>query len=212
MGPSNGRRNSQNLLPGIRTLRHCFNSTFPFPIRSSHNSFTYLQTTFVLLSHPSPQSNHISTMNASPELGEQIPHRLPPQLPPVSKYNPGKGAVPKDAEVIRQHPPLYAGDYNPRRKAYHWERLKPNNREDERLRLALHYGEERRPRCDLCEKEDRACMSMLGKRFKTTGCAFCTRRHLPCSQANGVKNATSNVRRNPDDTVGGKYPQRQNGC
>lgn len=141
-------------------------------------------------------------MNASPELGEDTPRRLPTQLFPVLKYNPGKIAEPRDAEVIREHPPLYAGDYDPRKRAYYWECLKPN-RGNVRLRQALHYGEERSPRCELCEKEDRACMSMLGKKYKTTGCARCIRKHFPCSQANGVKSATSNARKNPDDTVSG---------
>jgi len=147
-------------------------------------------------------------MNASPELGEDTPRRLPVQLPPVTKYNPGKGAVPRDAEVLRQHPPLYAGDYNHRKEAYYWEYLQPN-RGNVRLRQALHYGEERSPRCELCEKENRACMSMLGKGYKTTGCARCTRRHFSCSQANGVKNGASNVRKNMDDTVCTRYPERQ---
>lgn len=150
-------------------------------------------------------------MNASPELGEDNPHRPLTKLPPVLKYNPGKVAAPRDAEVDRPHPPLYAGDYNHRKEAYYWEYLAPNP-DNVKLRQALQYGEERSPRCDLCEEEDRACMSMLGKEYKTTGCARCIRRHLSCSQANGVKKATSNVRRNPDDTVSGRYPQRQNRC
>lgn len=100
-------------------------------------------------------------MNASPELGEETPRRLPIQLPPVLHYHPGKQAVPHNAEVLRQHPPLYAGDFNKRKGAYYWECSNQKNHEDERLRLALHYGEERTPRCDLCEKEDRACVSSL---------------------------------------------------
>lgn len=151
-------------------------------------------------------------MKASPELGEDTPRRPPTTLPPVLKYNPGKVAAPHDAEVDREHPPLYAGDYNHRKQAYYWEYLQPNNRENVRLRQALQYGEERDPRCRRCEKEDRACMSMLGKKYKTTGCARCIRRHFPCSQANGVKTGASNVRKNPDDTVCEQYPQRQDRC
>jgi len=148
-------------------------------------------------------------MNASPELGEDTPHRLPVQLPPVTKYNPGKRPVPHDAVVLRQHPPLYLGDYSESKGSYYWERLKHTNPEAERLRLALHYGEERSPRCELCEKEDRACMSTLSKNTKTTGCARCIRKHRPCSQANGGKNGASNARKNPDDTVCKRYSQRR---
>ncbi|CAD0108873.1 unnamed protein product [Aureobasidium uvarum] len=136
-------------------------------------------------------------MNLSPELGEQD---SPRSLPPVLLYRPGKEAVPHDAEVVRPHPPLYAGDFNNRKlkDAYYWEGLDRNNREDEKLRLGLHYGEERNPRCDLCEKEDRACMSLLGKKYKTTGCAFCIRRHFQCSQANGVQKTATVVRKDKD--------------
>ncbi|KAI4737886.1 hypothetical protein E4T50_11655 [Aureobasidium sp. EXF-12298] len=137
-------------------------------------------------------------MNASPELGEQTPRRLPTQLPPVLHYRPGKEAVPNNADVIRQHPPLYAGDFNKRKDAYYWEIFDRNKPENERLRLALHYGEERSPRCDLCEKEDRACVSSLGKRSKTTGCARCIRRHYQCSQANGIQKSASKVQKNTD--------------
>ncbi|KAI4845282.1 hypothetical protein E4T44_05696 [Aureobasidium sp. EXF-8845] len=137
-------------------------------------------------------------MAASPKPGEQTPHHLPTQLPSVLHYHPGKEAVPSNAEVLRPHPPLYAGDFNKRKDAYYWENLNRKNREDERLRLALHYGEERAPRCDLCEKEDRACVSMLGKRFKTTGCARCIRRHFNCSQANGARKSTNNVQKDTD--------------
>ncbi|THZ82144.1 hypothetical protein D6C84_06001 [Aureobasidium pullulans] len=129
-------------------------------------------------------------MGPSPELGEQRPSQY---LPPVRFYRTGKEAVPRDAAVIRLHPPLYAGDFdNPKlRNAYYWEQLEPNHKEEQKLRLALHYGEERSPRCENCEKEDRACMSGLGRRYQNTGCALCTRRHLHCSQANGARKKTN---------------------
>ncbi|THX88150.1 hypothetical protein D6D04_00456 [Aureobasidium pullulans] len=129
-------------------------------------------------------------MGPSPELGEQKPSQ---HLPPVRFYRTGKEAVPRDAAVIRLHPPLYAGDFdNPKlRNAYYWEQLDPKKKEEETLRLALHYGEERNPRCENCEKENRACMSGLGKRYQNTGCALCTRRHLHCSQANGARKKTN---------------------
>ncbi|THX16140.1 hypothetical protein D6D13_01558 [Aureobasidium pullulans] len=125
-------------------------------------------------------------MGPSPELGEQKPSQY---LPPVRFYRTGKEAVPRDAAVIRLHPPLYAGDFdNPKlRNAYYWEQLDPNNKEEEKLRLSLHYGEERNPRCENCEKEDRACMSGLGKRYQNASCAFCIRRHLHCSQSNSAR-------------------------
>ncbi|THZ16639.1 hypothetical protein D6C91_06263 [Aureobasidium pullulans] len=129
-------------------------------------------------------------MGPSPELGEQKPSQY---LPPVRFYRTGKEAVPRDAAVIRLHPPLYAGDFdNPKlRNAYYWEQLDPKKKEEETLRIALHYGEERNPRCQNCEKENRACMSGLGKRYQNTGCALCTRRHLHCSQANGARKKTN---------------------
>ncbi|KAG9559142.1 hypothetical protein KCU71_g9400, partial [Aureobasidium melanogenum] len=136
-------------------------------------------------------------MDPSPELGEQEQRSF---LPPVRFYRPGKGAVPCDAEVIRPHPPLYAGDFDNRKLkgAYYWEGLDPKNAKDEKLRLALQYGEERKPRCDLCERENRACMSQLGKKYKTTGCAFCLHRHFQCSQANSVQKSGTSIRKNKD--------------
>ncbi|KAI4723755.1 hypothetical protein E4T49_08518 [Aureobasidium sp. EXF-10728] len=136
-------------------------------------------------------------MKASSELGEQD---SPRPLPPALLYRPGKEAIPRGAEVVRPHPPLYAGDFNNRKLkgAYYWEALDRNNREDEKLRLGLHYGKERNPRCDLCEKEDRACMSLLGKKYENTGCAFCIRRHFQCSQANGVQKSATVPRKNKD--------------
>ncbi|KAH0020728.1 hypothetical protein KCU78_g6360, partial [Aureobasidium melanogenum] len=133
------------------------------------------------------------TMDPSPELGEH-------PLPPVRLYRPGKGAVPRDAAVDRLHPPLYAGDFNNRKLKgfYYWEGLDPKNAKDEKLRLALHYGEERKPRCDLCERENRACMSQLGEKYKTTGCAFCLHRHFQCSQANSVQKSGTSLRKNKD--------------
>jgi hypothetical protein len=138
-------------------------------------------------------------MAASPELGEQTPHRPTTQLPPMLNYHPGKEAVPKDAKVIRAHPPLYAGDFNKRKNAYYWENLDRNKTEEEMLRLALHYGEERVPRCDLCEKEDRACVSPLDPKLKTIKCARSFRNHIPCSQANGVRKSASHIQKKDTD-------------
>lgn len=140
-------------------------------------------------------------MAASPELGEQIPHHLTTQLPSVMHYNTGKEAVPKDAKVIRAHPPLYAGDFNKRKDACYWEYLDRNKTEEEMLRLALHYGEERLPRCDLCEKEDRACVSPLDPKLKTTKCARCFRNHIPCSHASGVRKSASHVQKKDTDRM-----------
>ncbi|KAK6007870.1 hypothetical protein QM012_004684 [Aureobasidium pullulans] len=139
-------------------------------------------------------------METSPELGEQYSRS---HLPAVRLYCPGKEAIPRDAEVVRPHPPLYAGDFNNRKLkgAYYWESLDRNNPEDEKLRLGLHYGKERNPRCELCEREDRACMSLLGKKYKTTGCAFCIRRHFPCSQANSVQKSATSLQKNKDSPV-----------
>ncbi|KAG9947095.1 hypothetical protein KCU85_g5910, partial [Aureobasidium melanogenum] len=144
-------------------------------------------------------------MDPSPELGDQDSRSL---LPPVRLYRPGKGAVPRDADVIRPHPPLYAGDFDNRKLkgAYYWEGLDRNNPEDERLRLGLHYGKERNPRCDLCEREDRACMSLLGKKYQTTGCALCIRRHFQCSQANSIQKSAPSVQKNATNVRKNKDP------
>jgi hypothetical protein len=149
-------------------------------------------------------------MEASPELGEQNSHRPSTQLPAVLNYRPGKEAVPSNAKVFRPHPPLYAGDFDKRKNAYYWENLNRKNREEEMLRLALHYSEERVPRCDLCEKEDRACMSPLDPKLKTTKCARCFRNHIPCSQAHGVRKSAGNVqKKDTDRTVCNEHPYIQ---
>jgi hypothetical protein len=140
-------------------------------------------------------------MEASPRIGGQTPLRLPTQLPPVLNYHSGKAAVPNNIEVPRSHPPLKAGDFNKRKDAYYWESLSRNNHEDEILRLALRYGDERGPRCDLCEREDRACVSLPGKSVKTAGCACCIRRHLSCSQANSSLKSASDVQKSMDQSV-----------
>lgn len=126
----------------------------------------------------------------SPELGEGSSQSA---LPPLTVYKPGnKSPVPRDAEVIRSHPPRYLGDWDNRKLpgAYWWEGLDRNNKKDEKLRLGMQCGEERKPRCDCCEEEDRACMSLLSKKYKNTGCARCWYRHFHCTHA---KNSRANV-------------------
>ncbi|KAI5248459.1 hypothetical protein E4T47_00554 [Aureobasidium subglaciale] len=135
-------------------------------------------------------------MDPSPELGDL---QSPPPLPSVTHSRGGKEPVPHNAKVIRLHPPLFAGDFDNKqlRGAYYWQGLDRKKPKEARLRDALYYGEQRDPRCTLCEKDDRACMSMLDSK-STTGCAFCSRRNLSCSQANRAAKNTHSVPKKTD--------------
>ncbi|KAG9593622.1 hypothetical protein KCU77_g1326, partial [Aureobasidium melanogenum] len=92
-------------------------------------------------------------------------------------------APPRNAVVHREHPPLYAGDFNNNlsKDMYWWEKLDVNDPEEKRVLLAMYYGEERRPRCTVCEKQNRACMWFLGEEEQThKSCVKCRRVHATC--------------------------------
>jgi hypothetical protein len=88
--------------------------------------------------------------------------------------------------MSREHPPLYAGDYNNNlsKNMYWWEKLDPNDPEEKRILLAMYYGEERQPRCNVCEKRNRACMWFLGEEDQLNkSCVKCRRVHATCKPA-----------------------------
>ena len=89
--------------------------------------------------------------------------------------------IPDNAAVLRDHPPHKRGDFENGR--YWWEALNPNRTTDRRIREAMWFGKERSPRCERCEKEDRACMAFLDRKSELSKCAGCLHRHLPCSHA-----------------------------
>ncbi|KAG9511747.1 hypothetical protein KCV07_g9957, partial [Aureobasidium melanogenum] len=92
-------------------------------------------------------------------------------------------APPRNAVMHREHPPLYAGDFNNNlsKDMYWWEKLDVNDPEEKRVLLAMYYGEERRPRCTVCEKQNRACMWFLGEEEQThKSCVKCRRVHATC--------------------------------
>ncbi|KAK6007872.1 hypothetical protein QM012_004686 [Aureobasidium pullulans] len=92
-------------------------------------------------------------------------------------------APPRNAVLRREHPPLYAGDFNNNlsRDMYWWEKLDVNDPEEKRVLLAMYYGEERRPRCSVCEKQNRACMWFLGEEEQAhKSCVKCRRVHATC--------------------------------
>ncbi|KAG9573827.1 hypothetical protein KCU77_g2890, partial [Aureobasidium melanogenum] len=92
-------------------------------------------------------------------------------------------APPRNAVMHREHPPLYAGDFNNNlsKDMYWWEKLDVNDPEEKRVLLAMYYGEERRPRCTVCEKQNRACMWFLGEEEQNhKSCVKCRRVHATC--------------------------------
>lgn len=106
-------------------------------------------------------------------------------LPPMPSHMAGvhKPPVPSNAVVNRPHPPLSAGDYdnNRSRGMYWWEKLDVQDAEEARILTAMYYGEERKPRCNVCTKRNRACMSFLGEESQSgKSCVKCRRVHATC--------------------------------
>lgn len=103
-----------------------------------------------------------------------VPNTSLPSPSPATR----KPAIPRNAVVSREHPPLYAGDYNNNlsKDMYWWEKLNINDPEEKRILLAMYYGEERQPRCTVCEKKNRACMWFLGEEDQLSkSCVKCRR-------------------------------------
>jgi hypothetical protein len=108
---------------------------------------------------------------------------LPTPSPATRRNRP---AIPRNAVMSREHPPLYAGDYNNNlsKNMYWWEKLDANDPEEKRILLAMYYGEERQPRCNVCEKRNRACMWFLGEEDQLNkSCVKCRRVHATCKPA-----------------------------
>ncbi|KAI5193634.1 hypothetical protein E4T38_09828 [Aureobasidium subglaciale] len=104
-----------------------------------------------------------------------------PRPTPISLRN--RPAMPRNAVMSREHPPLYAGDFNNNLSSdkYWWEKLSPDKPEEKRVLLAMYYGEERQPRCNVCELQNRACMWFLGEEDQANkSCVKCRRVHATC--------------------------------
>ncbi|KAH0366246.1 hypothetical protein KCU65_g5526, partial [Aureobasidium melanogenum] len=118
---------------------------------------------------------------------DYMPSEISAQNSPLPSPGPAtrikRPAPPRNAVTHREHPPLYAGDFNNNlsKDMYWWEKLDVNDSEEKRVLLAMYYGEERRPRCTVCEKQNRACMWFLGEEEQThKSCVKCRRVHATC--------------------------------
>ena len=99
--------------------------------------------------------------------------------------------------MSREHPPLYAGDYNNNlsKDMYWWEKLDVNDTEEKRILLAMYYGEERQPRCNVCEKRNRACMWFLGEEDQLNkSCVKCRRVHATCKPVGSIETSIDDSR------------------
>jgi hypothetical protein len=98
--------------------------------------------------------------------------------------------MPRNAVTNREYPPLYAGDYNNNlsKNMYWWEKLDANDPEEKRILLAMYYGEERQPRCNVCERKNRACMWFLGEEDQLyKSCVKCRRVHATCKPVGSME-------------------------
>ncbi|CAD0108874.1 unnamed protein product [Aureobasidium uvarum] len=118
---------------------------------------------------------------------EYVPSEASVRNSPLPGPNPAmrnnRPALPRNAVMNREHPPLHAGDYNNNlsKDMYWWEKLDVNDPEENRVLLAMYYGEERHPRCNVCEKQNRACMWFLGEEDQINkSCVKCRRVHATC--------------------------------
>jgi len=124
---------------------------------------------------------------------------------PATRRN--RPAIPRNAVMTREHPPLYAGDYNNNlsKDMYWWEKLDVNDPEEKRILLAMYYGEERQPRCDVCENRNRACMWFLGEEDQLNkSCVKCRRVHATCKPVESKETTIEDSRSDVDiceDTI-----------
>lgn len=108
----------------------------------------------------------------------------------------GRPAAPRNAVQIRTHPPLHAGDFNNNlsRDMYWWEKLDKDEPEEKRVLEAMYYGQERQPRCNVCEKQNRACMWFLGEEDQSNkSCVKCRRVHATCKTIGSLENSVDDV-------------------
>ncbi|KAI5204915.1 hypothetical protein E4T38_04491 [Aureobasidium subglaciale] len=79
-------------------------------------------------------------------------------------------------------PPRYDGDFDIERHDYWWNLLDMDNPRHSRASKGMRYGTERNPRCDTCERQNRACMTRPNSHDKT-GCVRCSYTQSGCSHA-----------------------------
>ena len=79
-------------------------------------------------------------------------------------------------------PPRYDGDFDIERHDYWWNLLDMTNPRHARASKGMRYGTERNPRCDTCERQNRACMTRPNSHDKT-GCVRCSYTQSGCSHA-----------------------------
>lgn len=79
-------------------------------------------------------------------------------------------------------PPRYDGDFDIERHDYWWNLLDMENPRHARASKGMRYGTERNPRCDTCERQNRACMTRPNSHDKT-GCVRCSYTQSGCSHA-----------------------------
>ncbi|KAH0281133.1 hypothetical protein KCU91_g503, partial [Aureobasidium melanogenum] len=79
-------------------------------------------------------------------------------------------------------PPRYDGDFDIERHDYWWNLLDQDNPRHARASKGMRYGTERNPRCDTCERQNRACMTRPNSHDKT-GCVRCSYTQSGCSHA-----------------------------
>jgi len=79
-------------------------------------------------------------------------------------------------------PPRYDGDFDIERHDYWWNLLDMDNPRHARASKGMRYGQERNPRCDTCERQNRACMTRPNSHDKT-GCVRCSYTQSGCSHA-----------------------------
>jgi Zn ribbon nucleic-acid-binding protein len=106
----------------------------------------------------------------------------------------GSNAASADADAISDidelltggdaepEPPRYDGDFDIERHDYWWNLLDMENPRHSRASKGMRYGQERNPRCDTCERQNRACMTRPNSHDKT-GCVRCSYTQSGCSHA-----------------------------
>jgi len=101
---------------------------------------------------------------------------------------PGDGDNNSDIDEIlaggdaEPEPPRYDGDFDQERHDYWWNLLDPENSRHARASKGMRYGAERNPRCETCERQNRACMTRPNSHDRT-GCVRCSYTQSGCSHA-----------------------------
>lgn len=89
-------------------------------------------------------------------------------------------------------PPRYDGDFDIERHDYWWNLLDQDNPRHARASKGMRYGTERNPRCDTCERQNRACMTRPNSHDKT-GCVRCSYTQSGCSHAREARESHVSV-------------------